>query len=502
MKKGGTEPETITAEIVPLNVIRVETALSRYPVHRLAKQGTIDIEIREQSDDGELSIRWEVDSSRRYGQPGPLAYKIDTLVVNRRIEEVSKPIPKIIRLGSLREIAEEVGAGDGNTTWVKNALRQNAFAGINAKFRYSLADGHKRELEAGFTRYSVVFTGEELPDGRKADGVYLVLNEIFMQVINGAQTRPLDYDYLRDLPPASQRLYELLSFQMYAALKNGRPRAKLSYAEFCTHAPLTRHVEWLRVRTQMNKLHAPHKKSGYITSVEFEQTTDHDGKPDWTMLYTPGPKARAEFRAFTKRGGPRTLEVEQIPPALESVPHQVERTPLERELITRGIMANTAAELVASHPEELITAQVEHFDWLKAKQPKSVSKNPGGFLADAIRQNYPTPPGFETKAQIAARDKAKREQERREAEARRLKEESHRRGLEVQTKITAYLSGLTSQQQERLDAEALEVAETAEPNLLASYKGAKDRTMRNLYQRLIREAHVRRILGLPEPTED
>ena len=50
-------------------------------------------------------------------------------------------------------------------------------------------------------RYSVVFTGEKLPDGRKADAVYIVLNDIYMQVLNGAMTRPLDYDYLKACPP-------------------------------------------------------------------------------------------------------------------------------------------------------------------------------------------------------------------------------------------------------------------------------------------------------------
>src|SRR3954469_3345595 len=88
-------------ELVPLNVIRVETALSRCPVHRLAKQGTGSLEIRERSPDGELVIQWEVTHNSKYGQPGPLAYKLDTLIVNRRIEEAPRPIPEIIKLGSL-----------------------------------------------------------------------------------------------------------------------------------------------------------------------------------------------------------------------------------------------------------------------------------------------------------------------------------------------------------------------------------------------------------------
>ena len=45
-------------------------------------------------------------------------------------------------------------------------------------------------------------------------------------------------------------------YQMYAALKNDRPRAKLVYSEFCTYAPQTRHFDWERVRSQMNKIHA------------------------------------------------------------------------------------------------------------------------------------------------------------------------------------------------------------------------------------------------------
>src|SRR5580704_5241441 len=87
----------------PLNAIRVETAISRYPVHRLARKGSIEIDIREENENGEVRIKWEVDSSKKYGQPGPLAYKIDTLIVNRRIEEASRPIPRVIKLGSLHD---------------------------------------------------------------------------------------------------------------------------------------------------------------------------------------------------------------------------------------------------------------------------------------------------------------------------------------------------------------------------------------------------------------
>ena len=169
------------AALAPLDVIRVETVLSRYPIHRLAKQGRIAIELRETTEGGETTLQWEIGHHSKYGQPGPLAYKIDTLVVNRRIEEAGRPLPRLIRLGSLNEICRELGLVEGgaNATVVRRALLQNAFAAITARICYRTRDGAERRIEVGDTRYAVVFTGETLPDGRTADAVYLVLHDFY-----------------------------------------------------------------------------------------------------------------------------------------------------------------------------------------------------------------------------------------------------------------------------------------------------------------------------------
>ena len=116
-------------------MIRVETALSKFPLHRLAKAGVVEIVIREQNAKGDF-LRWKVSHNSEYGQPGPLAYKLDTLVVNRRIEEAGRPLPRIIRLGSLKDICRELGLAESgaNTNKVKRALLQNAFAAITGVF--------------------------------------------------------------------------------------------------------------------------------------------------------------------------------------------------------------------------------------------------------------------------------------------------------------------------------------------------------------------------------
>src|SRR3954462_9568424 len=116
-----TRFEHTAAEQAPLNRIRVETALSRFPIHRLAKQGNAAIDLLRINDAGEADFKWEVSYNSKHGQPGPLAYKVDTLIVNRRIDEARRPLPEILKLGSLREICRELGLTDHNTDQVRKA---------------------------------------------------------------------------------------------------------------------------------------------------------------------------------------------------------------------------------------------------------------------------------------------------------------------------------------------------------------------------------------------
>jgi hypothetical protein len=189
-----------------------------------------------------MKIRWEVSHNTKYGQPGALAYKVDTLIVNRRIDEAPRPVPELLRLGSLKEIGDELGLADSgkNRNDIKRALHQNVGAYITAKRTYKGADGIERTAEISDTRYGIVFTGKKFPEGGRADAVYLILHRAYREILDSAPVRPLDYDYLMGLTPGAQRFYELLSYQIFAALKNERPRAKLLYSFYCARAPQTR----------------------------------------------------------------------------------------------------------------------------------------------------------------------------------------------------------------------------------------------------------------------
>jgi hypothetical protein len=307
--------------LAPLRAIRTETVFSRLPMHNLSKKGKVDIKITRKNKHGEVDLRWLVSHSNSYGEPKQLAYRIDTIIINRKIDELGKPLPRLICLGSLHAIAQELGF-KRDTASIKKAIHQNAALYITAKLKYIGIDGVEYPIESGFSRYSVFFTGERLPDGRKADAVYLLLNEIFLGVLNNAPTRPLDYEYLKILAPSAQRFYEIVSFKIYAAIKYRLSHAKLPYSEYCIFSAQKRHYSWEQVKKQMYKVHKPHLASGYIQKVSFQAATDDDGNPDWLMCYVPGPKARAEFKAFndkrSKNDAAREAELVLEPEASEA----------------------------------------------------------------------------------------------------------------------------------------------------------------------------------------
>ena len=404
IKHQGTKTEMSEAleKFTPKEIIRTETALSRFPIHRLSKKGSINIAIKVAKQNGELRTQWKVSYNSEYGQPSPLAYKLDTLIINRRIEEEGKPLPRLIRLGSLTEIAQQTGTGEKNTNAVKRALLQNAFAAITAKFTYKTKGGEEAFAEIADTRYGVIFTGEKLPSGEKADAVYIVLHDIYREILNNAVERPLDYEYMQELTPGAQRFYELLSYQMYAALKN-RTSAKMLYSEFCMYAPQTRYNDWEHIKKQMYKLHRPHLASQYVEKIQFEKIVGEGGQPDWLMIYVPGIRAKGQHVAFQRKPVPRIRQSERSPSQTSFLPDEKPEmfpepvltfAPAEEQLVSQlvgfGVEEGKARSLVKRH-REATEAQIAAYPYREVGKPR---KNAAGWLIAAIEGNYTLPVAY------------------------------------------------------------------------------------------------------------
>jgi hypothetical protein len=438
------------AGLTPASIIRTETVLSKLPIHNLAKKGSIKINIVRKKANSQVELSWRVSPSRDYGEPRQLAYKIDTLIVNRRIDKEGRPLPLMIALGSIRQICRELGINEGKASNdVKRAILQNSSTFISAKLTYKGNDGTIRKLDTNFARYSVIFTGEKLPDGSAADGVYIIPTEPYREVLNNAPVRPLNYEYLRELPPTQQRFYEIVSYRIYAALKHRQQEAKMAYSEYCTYSAQERYFDRARVQKQMYKVHRPHLASGYLESLRYEETTDNEGKPDWLIFYVPGRKARAEYHSFSNAGClPEAVVEAGTGPEGDTRPRtgiakrrgtrsrqqtlqfdatgngEGESTDILSELTRRGIGAGKAEELLAGTNPELVIDQLEWGDH-QIQAAQGTIRNPSGFYIHLLQEKITPPESFMTSRRCKAIELA-RETHNRELALRYEREEAWR----------------------------------------------------------------------------
>jgi hypothetical protein len=281
----------------------------------------------------------------------------------------------------------------------------------------------------------VIFTGEKLPNGDKSDGTYILLHDIYREILNSAQTRPLDYDYLKELSPIAQRFYELLSYQIYAALKHKRT-AKMLYSEFCTYAPQTRFFDWEQVRPQMYRLHKPHLESGYIETVNYEKLRGEDGAQDWLFTYTAGRKAKGEHTfATTRKYLPRAKEIKSNPIQPKLIPDEPAQTLIpdvklsfsetEENLVSKmrefGVAESKARSLVKSH-REAVEREISVFPH---RLLGGAIKNVSGLFIKAVEESYETPQSYlDSLKEIESKNRFEAERKKSEEKDKEKREEA------------------------------------------------------------------------------
>ena len=104
---------------------------------------------------------------------------------------------------------------------------------------------------------------------------------------------------------------------------------------------------------------------------------------------------------------------------------------VEAELIQHGVSASQARRFSKDYPLDYLQQKLDEFPF------REVKKNAGGLLAASIRENYPTPPGYQSPGEIKeAAQSAKRkevaalERRKKEEALNQLKDEAARQFLD------------------------------------------------------------------------
>jgi len=256
---------------------------------------------------------WWMTSVEDYGVPGKTSFDFDYQILHQKFYEAllkarqngQKTAPRYVMVGSLRQIAKELGLSPSHTDEIKKAIQANQAAVIETDkaIRFINEKGETEYLSGQFKAYDVYIRGDHLPDGDEAKKVVLELSIPFWQALNAQEfSKPLDGHYFRQLAkPGAQRWYTLVSTDMFVALSKNLPYAKIRYSEYCKFHPQKQHKTFAHMKRQMTNLHQKHVELEYIEPPQYQETRDSNDLKDWWILYEPGLKARQEYQQNRQR---------------------------------------------------------------------------------------------------------------------------------------------------------------------------------------------------------
>ena len=155
---------------------------------------------------------------------------------------------------------------------------------------------------------------------------------------------------------------------------------------------------------------------------------------------------------------------------------------LERELVRRGITESQAVKLARDHDPKMIARQLASVDAMVSTQDSRISKNPAGFLVNAIRDNYVLPQP--STAQVGRKRRTP------PVFVQRLPSTEEWR---AERELEGYLKSLSQPQREAFEADAVAATTTIQKQGLQRAELSNNTRVRDGYRRAILWSHFLRI---------
>jgi hypothetical protein len=435
-------------DLLPQGIIRSEVNFLSFPFFALSRK---DAQTRTKTEyhaivnkgDERRDAFWKVSANSEYGYPRPFDGKVHK-AIEYIISEMKPPIQNPVPIGSLYRIAKLMDIADKGRVYkdIKEALLRIQMTGVHSKGTF-YSKGKKRWIEQGFSLYErAVFVGEELDNGEIADTNYLFLGSWYLENINARYVKPLDYTYYRALQsPIASRLYELLGVKFYGMGKYRYIRYR--YSNLSELLPVTRYQYLSKAKEKLKPAHDELIRTGFLANFAWD--TIPGEKHDWYVTYYPGTRAKEEIKRFSNHVAlpPPDDSVEAPVPdgTGQATPQPAPATPTKPvtdEVCTAlhnfGITKKWAHKLAKDYPEDYILTKLDYVKYLVEIRSPLVKTNPAGFAIRAIEEDYPPPPGYKSKAQLAqeqeGQQKELEQQQQALEELQRAREEARQRLLE------------------------------------------------------------------------
>lgn len=320
-----SQAELLSLPLFSQGVVQAEINLIRNPFCIISKNHLKPKEslVYEEITPNGIKHLWKVIPNIEYGHAGGLDKKV-IATVQKLATDQGFPPPRLLAIGSLNGLCRlmKIKEHPKNRQDIRKSLLRIASTTIytdnffikekNQFWENSLSGGQ-------FTLWNVYWKGKKLPNGEKAQAIFLELNAPFLVSLQSFYTVPLDYDFYISLPPLAQRLYELTRLRFYGLRDSAY--ARFEYPHLCNVLPVRRQDYFSKAKLAFGRAHKALKDSSWCARIEWIGGAGDkaliDGLP-WAVHYYPGKRAVEELaRAKDRQAQFQRLEIFQrqlLPP--------------------------------------------------------------------------------------------------------------------------------------------------------------------------------------------
>ncbi len=385
MNKKHTSKQNTLPDLIK-KVSYLETNLLRFQINFLDKAMTgkkgddAVIDISRKNADGSIA-RWRVFPDSEFGACGPLDGDawMAFLKMLSEMPKLDSAEPVKINFCYLCRIMK---VPYRMIPYLKISFQRFCGISVKADRIWDFLDDKSRKRSTDLTGKArlgirkVVFVGEDLGEGKRAERNLVWLDEDFVAIINANRVTPLDDElYFSFRRPSSKALQRWLNEAFFASHK--KASVSKSYRNLCSCIILRPWVYKSDAEKQLRPAFDELREKGFISKWQF---TDIPGvKGDWKVTIWKGPRWCKFYHARKHTGRPTQPDEDVIDVTPETVTEKAVETPM-----LPGMTEPAAAQApepvqegVRSQEETADQSAAESVEDADPREPKKAKPVPG-----------------------------------------------------------------------------------------------------------------------------
>lgn len=423
---------------------RDELNLAEFPLSLISKKASEDAKVLVFED-----TVWDSEARQLVSRRVTISGSADCGLPSSADEEVLLALIQITKLQGFRhkkvffsryQLLQILGWEDTGYYYNRIVSALNTWLGVNVKWHNAWRD-YTKGTNWG-NKGIVLIQSYELKKKDKRDSLsYITWADQLFESFQAGNLKGLDFGLYRTLRDSiAKRMFRFLDKRFYNRELLTFDLSTFAYEKI----GMKRSYLIANVKQKFRPAIAELEAVGFLKPLPDSQRYRKRRAGEWDIVFVRGMDENVQR--------PLAMEIDTLPS-------------IENDLVKRGVSRARAKSLVARFPEEHIRAKLEEFDFRMTRDDGDPlrPKNPGGFLAQAIEDDYASPKGFQSKAEserarlekesLAAERKAAREaQARRNSEKQAAAEEEFQRKTRI---VNGFLSSLAPEARRQVEDDAL-----------------------------------------------